>query len=318
MMQCLLLEADAIARTAHSLDESAAEAAFTTIKNCQGKVVVVGVGKSGIVARKIAATMNSTGTAAAYLHAGDALHGDLGLVSKHDVALIISNSGETNELIAMLPHLKQREVAIVAIVGNARSTLARSADVVLVAAIEREACPLGVAPTASTAVALALGDALAMAVMNAKGVTREWFAQNHPAGQLGKRLTIRVRDLAHRGADCPTIDPHTPWLEVIRIITAGGLGAVVVADADRRLLGIITDGDLRRTIQRVDGTSLAGLTAGSFMTKSPVTIGPDQLAYDALRVMEDRESQISVLPVVDDTGGVIGLLRVHDVIGRGI
>jgi arabinose-5-phosphate isomerase len=315
--QCLMIEADAISRMAHALDSTTSQHAFALIHGCAGKVIAIGVGKSGIVARKIAATMNSTGTAATFLHAGDALHGDLGVVERGDVAIVISNSGETDEIVAMLPHLKQREVPIVAIVGNSRSTVARHADAALVAVVEREACPLGVAPTTSTTLALALGDALAMAVMQAKGITRDAFARNHPAGQLGKRLTIRVRDLAHCGPACPSIGPSTPWLDVLRAMTMGGLGGVTVIE-QHKLVGLITDGDLRRVLQRVQPSELADLTASSFMTANPITIAPDCLAYDALRIMEDRESQISVLPVVQADHEIVGLLRLHDIIGRGI
>lgn len=314
----LRAEAEAIACTAGRITRADVVRAVELLAACRGKVVLLGVGKSGIIAQKIAATMTSTGTAAIYLHPSDALHGGLGIVSADDVVLALSNSGETDEVIAMLPHLKHRGVPIIALVGNLHSTLARRADVILDASVDQEACPLNMAPTTSTTVALALGDALAVVLMQVKGLTTDDFAQNHPAGRLGKRLTLKVADLMHTRDDNPTIGSDAPWLEVIAAITRGGLGAVSVVDEAGRLLGIITDGDLRRTIQKINHAELETLTSSMMMTRDPVVARPELLAYDALRLMEDRPRQISVLPVVTDEGLAVGLIRVHDIVRSGL
>lgn len=314
----LRLESEAIAQTAARLERETVERAIEILAACRGKVVLVGVGKSGIIAQKIAATMTSTGTAAIYLHPSDALHGGLGIVNPEDVVLALSNSGETDEVISMLPHLRHRRVPIVAILGNLRSTLARRADVVLDASVDQEACPLNMAPTTSTTVALALGDALAMALMQVKGLTPDDFALNHPAGRLGKRLTLKVADLMHSDADNPMISIDAPWLEVIASISRGGLGAVNVVDDVGHLLGIITDGDLRRTIQKVNHAELERLQSGALMTPNPVIASPEMLAYDALRLMEERPRQISVLSVIDGERVCVGLIRLHDIVRSGL
>jgi arabinose-5-phosphate isomerase len=316
--ELLRLESEAIAQAAARLDRAEVERSIEILSACGGKVVLVGVGKSGIIAQKIAATMTSTGTAALFLHPSDALHGGLGIVNSEDVVIALSNSGETGEVISMLPHLKHRRVPIIAVIGNLRSTLARRADVVLDASVDQEACPLNMAPTTSTTVALAIGDALAMALMQVKGLTPDDFALNHPAGQLGKRLTLKVADLMYSGADNPTIHADAPWLEAIACISKGGLGAVNVVDDAGHLVGIITDGDLRRTIQKVKHAELETLLSRSLMTVNPVVASPDLLAYDALRLMEDRPRQISVLPVVDDARLCVGMIRVHDIVRNGL
>ena len=314
----LLMEADAIARTAARLRPSEVERALEILKNCSGKVVLAGVGKSGNIAEKIAATLTSTGTTAIYLHPSDALHGGLGIVSSEDVFVALSNSGETDELLSMLPYLKHRRVPVIAIIGNTSSTLARSADALLDASVEREACPLNLAPTTSTTVALAIGDALAMTLMQVKGLTVDDFALNHPAGRIGKRLIIKVSDLMHGGEGNPTIGEDAAWLEVIAAITRGGLGAVNVVDHEGHLLGIITDGDLRRTFQRINLSELETLSSGSIMTREPVIASPEMLAYEALRLMEDRPRQISVLPVVNGERVCVGLVRLHDIVRSGL
>ncbi len=318
IQQLLRIESDAIAQTATRLDATQVERVVDLLANCGGKVVVLGVGKSGIIGQKIAATMTSTGTAALYLHPSDALHGSLGILQQDDVVIVLSNSGETDEIVAMLPYLKNRDVPIVAIVGNVNSTVARRADAVLDASVDKEACPLNLAPTTSTTVALAIGDALAMTVMKVKGLTTDDFAVNHPAGRLGKRLTLRVADLMHRDSENPTIATGASWVEVVRAISKGGLGAVCVIDGDGRLEGIITDGDLRRAIEQTNHESLANLKSDDFMTRKPVVVTPELLAFDALRLMEDRPSQISVLPVVDGDEKCVGLIRVHDIVRSGL
>ncbi len=312
--EILAVEIAAIERASGSLSGDEVARAIDLINNCRGKVIVSGVGKSGVIADKIAQTMTSTGTMAVFLHPSDALHGGLGVVARGDVVIALSNSGETDELLAILPSLAQRSVPVIAIVGNVDSTLSRAADAVIDASVDREACPLNLAPTASTTVALALGDAIAMAVMEAKGLTAEDFAANHPAGRLGKRLTLSVRDLMH---DSPNVSPDDGWLVVVKAISTFALGAVNVVDESGALIGIVTDGDLRRTIERTETAALDSLTAESMMTPSPISTSPDMLAYDALRLMEDRSSQISVLPVADG-GKCVGLLRLHDVVRSGL
>jgi arabinose-5-phosphate isomerase len=317
VVELLISQAKALEACAHQLTPQAVERAVGLVCSAKGKVVVLGVGKSGIIAQKIAATMTSTGTEAVAIHPTDAMHGDLGYVSSSDVAIAISNSGETDELLALLPHLSHRQVPMIAIVGNLKSTLARKADAVLNATIQKEAGYLNLAPTTSTSVALALGDALAMAVMRAKGINAENFAFNHPAGRLGKRLTLRVADLMHSGGDNPTVLHSASWIEIVGVLSEKSLGAVSVVNGDGELLGIITDGDVRRAVQRVKPHDLEQLTAESMMTKSPITISAELLAVDALELMENRPSQISVLPVVEKQKSV-GLIRIHDIVRRGL
>jgi arabinose-5-phosphate isomerase len=264
--------------------------------------------------------MTSSGTAAIHLHPSDALHGGLGIVTSDDAVLMLSNSGETAELVELLPFFRRRNVPLLAIVGKLNSTIAQRADAVLDASVDQEACPLNLAPTTSTTVALAIGDALAMTLMRAKGLTENDFASNHPGGQLGKRLTLRVADLMHSGAKNPTIADNSSWMDVVSSITQFGLGAVNVIDTEGRLKGIITDGDLRRSLQRLGAHDFgfANLKCDDLMTHNPVVSNPDMLAFDALRLMEDRPSQISVLPVVDAGGRCVGLIRLHDIVRSGL
>ncbi len=316
VVSLLQAEAEAIHQAAAGLLPQQVERAIALLKGCKGKVIVLGMGKSGIVGRKIAATLTSTGTMAIYLHPSDALHGDLGLVGAKDVAIALSNSGFTEEIIGLLPYLEHRQTPVISIVGNENSPLAQRSAVVLKATVDKEVCPLNLAPTASTTVAMAIGDAIAMTLMQRKGLTPEEFAFNHPSGRLGKRLTLKVSDLMH--ADAPTISAQASLLEVISAISQGGLGAVSVTNAQNKMLGIITDGDLRRTFEKTSQDKWANTLSGDIMTAHPTTVTVACLAYDALQKMENRPSQISVLPVVDKTQQHVGVVRLHDIVRSGL
>jgi arabinose-5-phosphate isomerase len=310
-------EADAVAAAADRLDGAQLGRAVELLAGCSGTVATTGAGTSGIVARKIAATLTSTGTPAVFVHPADALHGGLGVIGTQQVVIAISNSGETEEVSALLPYLRTREVPVIAIVGNPRSTLGRAAAAVLEAKAEREADPHDIVPTASVAVAVSIGDALARTVMGMKGVTPEGFAANHPSGRLGRRLILRVRDVMHAAGEEFGAGVDTSLLDAVGLITRGGDGAVPIVDGERRLLGIITDGDVRRTIQTCEPAHLAELRAADIMTPGPVVVGPDDMAHEALRLMEDRPSQISVLPVVEGDR-CVGIVRLHDLVRIGL
>ena len=313
--EILEIEAAAIHRAAENLNADDVNRVVELLLSCKGKVVVTGVGKSGVIAQKIAQTLTSTGTAAVFVHPSDALHGGFGVLSGDDIVIALSNSGETDELLAIMPSIRLRACKVISIIGNTDSRLGSQSEVTLDASVEKEACPLNLAPTASTTVALAIGDALAMTLMEAKGLTADQFAINHPAGQLGKRLTLCVRDLMH---ESPNVAAEAGWLDVVHAISRHALGAVNVTGGDSRLLGVITDGDLRRTIETTAPEEFGELRASIMMTASPITTTPETLAYEALRLMEDRSSQIAVLPVVDSEGGAVGLLRLHDVVRSGL
>jgi arabinose-5-phosphate isomerase len=315
VVELLRLEAAAIERSSAVVDPKAVETAVRLLRECVGKVIVLGIGKSGVIAQKIAQTLTSTGTAAVFVHPSDALHGSLGMICEGDVAIAISNSGETDEIVLLLAAMKKRNIPLIAIVGDLESTIGSRADATLDASVDREACPLDLAPTASTTVALAIGDALAMTLMEEKGLTVNDFAANHPAGRLGKRLTITVGDLMHAS---PNTTVDADWLQVVGAISRYALGAVNVIDGGGLLTGIITDGDLRRTIERTSADHLNSVVAGEMMTPRPITVTADLLAYEALQLMENRPSQIAVVPVVDETGKAVGLIRLHDIVRSGL
>jgi arabinose-5-phosphate isomerase len=296
-------------RQRHHLESALGMILEGTAKN--GKVLVVGLGKSGKIAGKIAATLSSTGTPAVYVHPTEALHGDLGVVSSNDVVIAISYTGNTEEVVELLPYFERRGTPVIALTGNPHSRLASRCGVFIDCSVTEEACAHNLAPTSSTTLTLAIGDAIAMALMKARGFTAEDFARNHPGGSLGRRLQLRVQDLMHGLARAPGVSPAAGMDEILEASTEKKLGAVLVCEGTV-LVGIITDGDLRRALKHKD--RFFQLSASEIMTRSPVTIGPNRLAYDALRLMEERESQISVLPVVDDLGNALGLLRIHDLV----
>lgn len=280
------------------------------IATANGRVVTMGVGKSGIICRKISATLASTGTPSFFMHPTEAIHGDLGMLVGGDVVLAISNSGETEELVKLLPSLKRMGAEIIAITGNPSSTLARGADYHLSAAISREACPLGLAPTASTTATLALGDALAMALLVRKGFREEDFGYLHPGGKLGKRF-LRVRELMHRGDEVPVVTMSTTMNDVIYEMSRKGFGITAVTDEDRVLRGVISDGDLRRMLQKDE--AILRKTAGDSLKGMPTTIDAGELASAALQMMEERK--ITSLFIVDDSGRVEGIIHIHDLWG---
>lgn len=308
------IEADAL-RAARAAVGPAHARAVELIARCKGKVVVTGVGKSGLVARKIAATLSSTGTPALYLHPAEALHGDVGLVEKRDLVIAIGKSGESAELSALLPVLRRLGVKIVAITAVPRSTLSRASAAVLLTPVAREACPLDLAPTASTAAAMAVGDALAVALMGRRGFTKESFALNHPAGQLGRRLTLRVSDAMRSGSDLPLVRAAAPLRRLLDEMTTKHAGAACVTDAKGRLVGLITDNDLRRALKT---GGLEGRTAAQVMNRKPTSISADRMAMDAVELMTDRERPFNVLPVVDARGRAVGLVQVHDLRKLGL
>lgn len=316
-VEMLRHEAHAISEAADRLSLQHFGRAVEILARCKGVVSSTGAGTSGIVARKLAATLTSTGTPSIFVHPTDALHGGLGVIGRNEVLIAVSSSGETGELLALLPYVRSRDVDVIAIVGNLESTLAREAAVAVEAFAEREAGPYGLVPTASVAVAQAIGDALALTVMEQKGFTKEAFVANHPSGRLGRRLTLRVCDVMHTGAGHPTVAAQAALLDVLSAITDGGLGAVNVVDESGSLLGIITDGDIRRALQRVGPSRFVDLRSENVMTREPVVVGAGAMAYEALRLMEDRASQIAVLPVVEH-GVCVGVVRLHDLVRIGL
>lgn len=285
--------------------------ALRAILACRGRVVVMGMGKSGHVGRKIAATLASTGTPAFFVHPGEASHGDLGMITHKDVVLALSNSGETDELLTILPLIRRQGIPLIAMTGNDSSSLAGMADVHLDVSVPAEACPLGLAPTASTTAALAMGDALAIALLEARGFTADDFARSHPAGSLGRRLLLHIGDVMHTGETVPRVHRDASLSEALVEMTRKGLGMTAVVDAENRLLGVFTDGDLRRALDDA-AIDLRRTPLASLMTPNPKTIGADKLAVEAARLMEDHK--IHALLVVDADNRVVGALNIHDLL----
>lgn len=305
--QVLEIEAQAILDLRERLGPGF-ERAVGALLACTGRVVVTGMGKSGLIGQKLSATLASTGTPSLFLHPAEAIHGDLGRIVPGDVVVAISYSGETEEIVALLPSLKRLAVPLVALTGNPQSTLGHAADVHLDVGVRQEACPLGLAPTASTTAALAMGDALAMALLERRGFTADDFAVLHPGGRLGQKL-LRVEDLMHRGDDLPRVLPATPMKDVLFEMTRKRLGVTTVAEADGRLLGLISDGDLRRQMEK-HGYTLLDRRAEECMTARPRTIAPRALATEALALME--AGKITSLVVTDPGGQLLGLIHLHD------
>jgi len=310
----LKIEADAVAALAKKLD-STFEKAIDIIFKSKGRVVVTGMGKSGLVGKKIAATLASTGTPAFFMHPAEASHGDLGMVTSDDVIIAISNSGETEELSGLIPFLKRFNVNLIAMTGNQNSTLAKSADIHLDVSVKEEACPLGVVPTASTTAALAMGDAIAVALLVKRGLKQEDFAFFHPGGNLGKKLFIKVKDLMHTGAALPFVSPQTEMTKAVVEISSKRLGVAIVSNKDKKILGVLTDGDIRRGIEKW-GKKFFDMKAAEVMTKNPKTISEDELAVKALSIMETHS--ITSLAVPDSKGKAIGVIHLHDVLKQGI
>jgi arabinose-5-phosphate isomerase len=303
----LRIEADAIAALADRIDETFARAVALVLAS-RGRVIVSGIGKSGHIARKIAATMASTGTPAYFVHAAEAVHGDLGMITHDDVLIAISNSGANDELLTIVPLVKRQGGKLIAITGNADSPLAREADVHLDASVAEEACPLNLAPTASTTAALALGDALAVALLDARGFGAEDFARSHPGGALGRKLLTHVRDVMRTGEAMPVVTAGATLAEALLEMTRAGMGMVLIVDGARRVAGIFTDGDLRRAIERLGDLRTA--TVAEVMTPRPHAIAPERLAVEAVEMMERFKTY--VLPVTAADGTLAGALNLHD------
>ena len=309
----LRLEAAAVAALEARLDADFV-GACELLLSCRGRIVVTGMGKSGIIAKKIAATLASTGSPALFLHPAEGSHGDLGMLTRQDCLLALSNSGETAELLAILPVVKRLAVPLIAMTGNPQSTLAHSAAVHLNCAVAREACPLNLAPTASTTATLAMGDALAMALLQARGFSADDFALSHPGGSLGKRLLLRVQDVMHRGTSLPKVRADTPLCEAVLEISSKGLGMTAVVDAEDRVLGIFTDGDLRRAFARRQ--DIWEQPMAELAHAKPATIIAEALAAEALALMENN--RIGALLVTDGEARLVGALNMHDLLRAGI
>lgn len=312
----LRMEAEAVLEQVERIDEHF-KAAVEMIMACPGRTVITGMGKSGIIGRKMAATLASTGTPSFYLHPAEGIHGDLGMVTEGDVVIALSNSGETGEVLHILPSLRRIGAKLIAMVGNPNSTLAKNSDIVLNVGVTREACPLGLAPTSSTTAALAYGDALALALLSKRKFTASQFAVFHPGGSLGRKLLLTVEDIMHSGTENPLVKADISVQDALFVITDKGLGAVSVVDNDNKMLGVLTDGDIRRGLSK--GVDFLKRPVTELMTASPKTITKEKLAAQALHIMEsNRPKPITVLPVVDAENHVIGLLHMTDLVRQGV
>lgn len=305
--QVLRIEGEAVLALIDRIDGAFLQA-LVLILNCRGRVIVSGMGKSGHVGRKIASTLASTGTPAFFVHPAEASHGDLGMITRDDVLIALSNSGESAELLAIVPSIKRQGAKLISVTGNRQSSLAVEADVHLDAAVAQEACPLNLAPTASTTAVLALGDALAVALLDSRGFGADDFARSHPGGSLGRRLLTHVRDVMRGGSALPEVLPETRVADAILEISRGGIGMTAVVTDERRVIGVVTDGDLRRAFAR--DVDLRTLSVADIMGQRPRTIGPDRLAVEAVEMMEQHK--INQLPVVDNSGLLVGALNMHD------
>jgi arabinose-5-phosphate isomerase len=307
-------EARAISGLTAQVNKPSFTQACQLMLECKGRVVVIGMGKSGHIAGKIAATLASTGTPAFFVHPGEASHGDLGMITSSDVVLALSNSGETNEIITILPIIKRLDVPLIAMTGNPESTLAQAARASINVSVEKEACPLGLAPTASTTAALAMGDALAVALLETRGFTEEDFARSHPGGSLGRRLLLLIDDLMHTGDALPQVDADTLLSDALVEMTRKGLGMTAIVDGNKKLAGVFTDGDLRRAIDhKID---LHTARVRDVMTSECRTIHPGMLAAEALQIMDT--TKINALPVVNDDNELVGALNMHDLLRAGV
>ena len=314
--EVLRMEAEAILEHVPRIDENFA-AAVNLILECEGRTVITGMGKSGLIGRKMAATLASTGTPSFYLHPAEGIHGDLGMVTAADVVIALSNSGETGEVLNILPSLRRIGAKIIAMVGNANSTLGKNADVILDVGVSKEACPLGLAPTSSTTAALAYGDALALALLKKHNFTASQFAIFHPGGSLGRKLLLTVGNIMHKGDENPTVLADTTVQDALFVITDKGLGAVSVVDANGVMQGVLTDGDIRRGLSK--GVDFLQRPVKELMTANPKTITEDKLAAQALHLMESNKPKpITVLPVLDKERKVIGLLHMTDLVRQGV
>jgi arabinose-5-phosphate isomerase len=315
----LKTEAEAVVALCDRLDSSF-EQACELILGCEGRIVVTGMGKSGHIGNKIAATLASTGSPSFFMHPGEASHGDLGMITEHDLVIALSNSGETSEITLLLPMLKRIGIPLIALTGNPQSTLARTADIHLDVSVSKEACPLGLAPTSSTTATLAMGDALAVAVLQVSGFTEQDFAMSHPGGTLGRRLLLRVSDIMHTGDQIPLVSADTNLKQTLLEMTNKGLGMAGViglkniSSKDNILLGIYTDGDLRRTFEQMPNIETA--IVKDFMTADCITINAQSIASEALKVMQDHK--INALMVVDENNSVQGALNMHDLLRAGV
>ena len=313
----LSIEAKAIEELVSRLDSRFTKA-LDILYNCTGRIVVTGMGKSGLIGKKISATFASTGAPSFFLHPAEGIHGDIGMVMQDDVILAISNSGETDEIIALLPIFKRRSLKIICLTGKHDSTLSRNSDVVLDVSVKEEACPMNLVPTASTTATLAMGDALAVALFEKRGFREEDFALYHPGGALGRRLLLSVKDLMHTASDIPMVYENSNMKDVICEMTSKKLGITAIVDSNRRLTGIITDGDLRRLLEREIGMKIDifNLKASEVMTKNPRIISPDALAVSAVQIMESYSITSLIIKNDDDTVG--GIIHLHDLLKKGI